>query len=223
MVGVPGRSGGCATCRRKKKGVRQNSRPISSSRYHVVLTRLALRQCDKKTPFCSQCVQAGLVCEGYGCRRLVWINSTDGEKHSYTKASGLVPTRNSEAPVITLHESLARSAGENRYVGLFLTAFLPNGRLFSRDASQISSAGWLRFHDRLCRSEKTLRFITLAHGLSMLATRDNDCQLKLKGLQAHRVALQEMRVALQDPQRATGDGLLAAVRLFRFYEVSGSF
>jgi len=54
----------------------------------------------------------------------------------------------------------------------------------------------------------------------MLATRDNDSHLKVKGVQAHRMALQEMRIALQDPQRATGDGLLAAVRLFRFYEVS---
>lgn len=137
----------------------------------------------------------------------------------------MVHGHSSEATVsiITLHESLASSSREDRYVGLYLTAFLPNGRLFSRDALQISSVGWLRYHDRLCRSEKTLRFITLAHSLSMLATRDDDCQLKLKGFQAHRIALQEMRTALQDPQRATGDGLLAAVRLFRFYEVSVLF
>lgn len=105
-------------------------------------------------------------------------------------------------------------------MGLYLAAYLPNGRLFSRHASKISSVGWLRYHDALSRSEKTLRLITLAHGLSMLATRDNDSQLKFKGFQAHRMALQEMRYALQDPQRATGDGILAAVRLFRFYGVS---
>ncbi|PYH97069.1 hypothetical protein BO71DRAFT_347838 [Aspergillus ellipticus CBS 707.79] len=192
MVGIPGRSGGCATCRRKKKG------------------------CDKKVPFCGQCIKAGLVCEGYGGRRpTIWINATDGENHSYTA----LHTRSSETPAITLHGSLVRSARENRYVGLYLTAFLPNGRLFSRDAAWISSAGWLRYYESLCRSEKTLQLITLAHGLSMLATRDNDSQLKLKGFQAHRMALQEMRVGLQDPQRSTGDGLLAAVRLFRFYEI----
>lgn len=160
------------------------------------------------------------MCEGYSRPESVWINTTDGESRQYSKAARLVSTHNSGPPTITLNESLARAAREDRYVGLYLAAFLPNGRLFSRDASQISSAGWLRHHEGLCRSEKTLRFITLAHGLSMLATRDNDSQLKFKGFEAHRMALQEMRLALQDPQRATGDGLLAAVRLFRFYEVS---
>ncbi|GKZ50893.1 hypothetical protein AbraIFM66951_004585 [Aspergillus brasiliensis] len=143
-----------------------------------------------------------------------------GENCRYTKYSSSVQSRRRGAPDITLHESLARTAREVTYVGLYLAAFLPNGRLFSREAAQISSAGWLRHLDKLCRSEKTLRFITLAHGLSMLATRDNDSQLKLKGVQAHSMALQEMRTALQDPQRSTGDGILAAIRLFRFYEAS---
>jgi hypothetical protein len=54
----------------------------------------------------------------------------------------------------------------------------------------------------------------------MLATRDTDGQLKVKGTQAYRMALSEMRMAVQDPKRSTGDGLLAAVRMCRFYEVS---
>ncbi|BCR99699.1 Zn(II)2Cys6 transcription factor domain-containing protein [Aspergillus luchuensis] len=195
MVGVPGQYGGCATCRRRKKG------------------------CDRKTPFCTQCVQARLVCEGYSRNYSVWVNSTDGENRKYTKCTGRVQSCRRGAPEITLHESLARSTREVTYVGLYLAAFLPNGRLFTKEAAQISSAGWLRHLDKLCRSEKTLRFITLAHGLSMLATRDNDSQLKFKGIQAHSIALQEMRTALRDPQRASGDGILAAIRLFRFYEI----
>ncbi|KAJ5335536.1 hypothetical protein N7452_007939 [Penicillium brevicompactum] len=195
MVGVPARYGGCVTCRRRKKG------------------------CDKKAPFCGQCVESGLVCEGYTWNRSVWINSTGGENRRYGKASSALPERRGGTPVITLHDSLAVAAREDRYVGLYLAAFLPNGRLFSQHASQISSAGWLRYHDELCRSEKTLRFITLAHGLSMMATRDGDSQLKLKGFEAYRMALHEMRTAVQDPQRSTGDGLLAAIRLFRFYEI----
>ncbi|KAJ5591248.1 hypothetical protein N7450_005220 [Penicillium hetheringtonii] len=157
-----------------------------------------VEQCDKKIPFCGQCVQAGLVCEGYDRKPLVWINSTDGQSRLYSKTSSPPRRSGTSTPNITLHDSLARSTREDRY---------------------ISSAGWLRYHDGLCRAEKTLRFITLAHSLSMLATRDNDSHLKVKGVQAHRMALQEMRIALQDPQRATGDGLLAAVRLFRFYEI----
>ncbi|KAL3460006.1 hypothetical protein BJX64DRAFT_263761 [Aspergillus heterothallicus] len=210
MVGVPAKYGGCTTCRRRKKG------------------------CDKKTPFCSQCVEAGLLCEGYTRTHSVWINSTDGAISQYAKpcsiektrrrkgrapADPLTTTTTADPPTITLHDSLARLAREDRYVDLYLAAFLPNGRLFTKQAAQISSAGWLRYYDELCQSEKTLRLITLAHGLSMLATRDSDCQLKLKGLEAHRMALWEMHVALQDPAKATGDGILAAVRLFRFYEI----
>ncbi|KAL3488017.1 hypothetical protein BJX62DRAFT_253613 [Aspergillus germanicus] len=203
MVGVPGKDGPCTTCRRRKK------------------------RCDKKTPFCSQCIAAGLLCEGYHQHHSVWLNSTDGGNRTYAKSAGIteqmMPVGTSRSggatTTITLHESPARIAREDRYVGLYLAAFLPNGRLFSQEASRISSAGWLRHLDFLCRSERTLRLITLAHGLSMLATRDHDSQLKLKGFEAHRMALQQMHVALQDPKRATGDGILAAVRLFRFYEI----
>ena len=113
------------------------------------------------------------------------------------------------APNITLHNSLARTAREGKYVGLFLTSHLPNGRGFSLEASQLYPLGWLRYHDDLCRSEKTLGLITLAASLSMAG----------KGLQAYGMAVQEMTVALRDPRRSIGDGLLASVRLMRLFEV----
>lgn len=194
-------------------------RARTSLSYKLVLIPFGVEQCDKNTPFCGQCIEAGLVCEGYGRHHSVWINSTYGGNR---RTPSVVRTRTSDPSTITLNDSLMRVARENRYVGLYLSAFFPNGRLLLQEASYISTAGWIKYHDGICRSEKTLRFITLAHGLSMLATRDNDSQLKFKGVEAHRMALQEMRKVVQDRQRATGDGLLAAVRLFRFYEVSFS-
>ncbi|UNI24896.1 hypothetical protein JDV02_010615 [Purpureocillium takamizusanense] len=50
MVGVPGRSKGCSTCRRRKKG------------------------CDRRLPSCSQCLRLGLPCGGYS-RDLVWVTN----------------------------------------------------------------------------------------------------------------------------------------------------
>ena len=41
MVGVPGKSKGCSTCRRRKKG------------------------CDQKRPVCGQCHSGGYACGGY--------------------------------------------------------------------------------------------------------------------------------------------------------------
>ncbi|KAI9897920.1 hypothetical protein N3K66_007776 [Trichothecium roseum] len=77
----------------------------------------------------------------------------------------------------------------------------------------------MRYHDGLCRSEKTLGLITLAASLSMLGARDADGQLAGKGLQAYGMAVQEMTVALGDPRRSVGDGLLASARLMRLFEI----
>ncbi|OAA56785.1 Zn(2)-C6 fungal-type DNA-binding domain protein [Cordyceps fumosorosea ARSEF 2679] len=103
MVGVPGRSKGCRTCRRRKKG------------------------CDKVEPACSQCRAAGLPCEGYG-RDLVWVNSTT----SAAPPTGRPPPAAAQpapwhvrhagtgtgTPVV-LRDSLARTAREQKYLGLF--------------------------------------------------------------------------------------------------------
>ncbi|CAK7219317.1 hypothetical protein SBRCBS47491_003806 [Sporothrix bragantina] len=51
MVGVPGRSKACATCRRRKKG------------------------CDFLRPSCSQCLRAGLECGGYE-RGRIFVHTT---------------------------------------------------------------------------------------------------------------------------------------------------
>ncbi|KAF4949052.1 hypothetical protein FSARC_13601 [Fusarium sarcochroum] len=193
MVGVPGKAGACVTCRRRKKG------------------------CDKQEPFCQQCISAGLVCEGY--KQLhIWVNSTGKERATYTQAHNTVRAP-AEPGSITLYDSLVRSARDTKYIGLFLSGYLPNGRMLSTAATQLSPAGWLRYHEYLSRSEKSLQLITLAHGLATLAERENNEQLRSKGIEAYRAGLRETVVALRDPKRATGDGMLAAVRLYRFYEI----
>lgn len=72
---------------------------------------------------------------------------------------------------------------------------------------------------RLYDSERTLRFITLALSASMLAEKNGDAQLRIKGVQGYMEAIQEMAVALKSPKRSSSDGVLAAVRLLAFYEV----
>ncbi|KAM5341338.1 hypothetical protein ACJ41O_014369 [Fusarium nematophilum] len=51
MVGIPGKSKGCNTCRRRKKG------------------------CDLQRPTCGQCQKANLQCGGYK-RDTIWVNLT---------------------------------------------------------------------------------------------------------------------------------------------------
>ncbi|KEF59499.1 uncharacterized protein A1O9_04343, partial [Exophiala aquamarina CBS 119918] len=52
MVGVPGRSKSCGTCRIRRKG-----------------------GCDRKRPFCRHCLKLRLKCDGYG-RNTVFVTST---------------------------------------------------------------------------------------------------------------------------------------------------
>ena len=60
----------------------------------------------------------------------------------------------------------------------------------------------------------------LSMSASVLGGQANDQQLKVKGLQTYSRAIEEMSIALDDPIRSKGDGLLAATRLMEFYEVS---
>lgn len=67
--------------------------------------------------------------------------------------------------------------------------------------------------------DPTLRYATLAVSTSIIGAQNEDTQLKMKGLEAYGVAVNEMNKSLRDPVRCRGDGLLAAVRLLRIYEV----
>ncbi|XEU97564.1 hypothetical protein FSHL1_002850 [Fusarium sambucinum] len=193
MVGVPAKVGGCSTCRRRKKG------------------------CDKKKPFCQRCISAGYVCEGYD-QPHIWINTTSKKLATYTKAHNPIRAP-AESGSITLCDSLVRSARDTKYIGLFLSAYLPNGRMLSSTTSQLSPVGWVRYHEYLSGSEKSLQLITLAHGLAALAERDDNQQLRTKAFEAYRAGLGETAMAIRDPKRATSNGLIAAVRFYRFYEI----
>lgn len=70
MVGVPGKSKGCATCRRRK--IRVSISPYRSS--HEALCSCET-QCDLQEPACRKCTQSGRECEGYA-RYPIFLNRT---------------------------------------------------------------------------------------------------------------------------------------------------
>ncbi|KAJ6783309.1 hypothetical protein PWT90_02544 [Aphanocladium album] len=206
MVGVPGRSKGCRTCRRRKKG------------------------CDKAEPSCNQCLAAGLICEGYG-RDLVWVNATAEEEPTGRQRR---PVANPSEPWqvryagqpgtninVILRESLAKTAREQKYLGMFWSAYLPNGRAFTSRACKLSTGGWTSHMGKLYDTEPTLRLASLAMSASVIGHQNNDSQLIIKGLKAYSEAIQEMGRAVACNSRRLGDGLLAASRLMEFYEVVG--
>ncbi|KAI1360398.1 hypothetical protein F5Y08DRAFT_317370 [Xylaria arbuscula] len=102
MVGVPGRSKGCSTCRRRRKG------------------------CDRKHPVCTQCSSAGLECGGYG-RERIFLNSTQANTIPviYRKSPGQV------LGDTALPNKLAQSAYVEKYISIFLDKYFPANRLGS--------------------------------------------------------------------------------------------
>lgn len=191
-------------------------------------TSLRKEQCDKAVPFCGQCVDAGIVCGGYS-REYLFVNSTSANSNAYygiesTSSQAGSSTRGSQSNTeasssIVLHDSLARTARDIRYVERYWTAFLPFGRPFSVTAMRLSNVGWTQFYHDLCRSDLTLRYATLALSLCITGAQENDAQLSLKGFEAYGVAVREMNTSLREASNAHVDGLLASTRLLRLYEV----
>ncbi|KAF4948799.1 hypothetical protein FSARC_13644 [Fusarium sarcochroum] len=197
MVGVPGRSKACVTCRSRKKG------------------------CDKKLPNCSQCIALGVVCGGYQ-RKPVWLNADGARQAIYSKAPGNTTSsghlNSSEAASnITLHDSLTTTARAQKYTGLFWSDYLSGGNGFSTKASGITSTQWMRLYEILSKSEPTLRYTTMALSTAALTTNASDEIFKQKSQEAYGLALRQMATSLAS-QECNKDGLLAAIQLMRVYE-----
>ncbi|KAK2592341.1 hypothetical protein QQS21_009960 [Conoideocrella luteorostrata] len=99
------------------------------------------------------------------------------------------------------------------------SAMLPGGRAYSTTAQTYASGGWTSTIPELYDSESTLRYASMATAASIIASDNNDEQLRIKGLQTYNRAVGEASKALQQPDWYKRDGLLAASRLMATYEV----
>ncbi|KAM0327486.1 hypothetical protein ACHAQA_005774 [Verticillium albo-atrum] len=190
MVGVPGRSKGCNTCRRRKKG------------------------CDQQRPVCGQCLKAGVECTGYD-RQRVFINASkpiDGQALTVTRVSP-------PAHDVSLHSSLARSAYEVKYLDLFWQIYLPSGQAFTPYASGYSIGGWTAVARDLFHTDDALRKSLLAMCLGTLGREGGEQWMIREGLRSYTQALGEMTSGLRSPEKRKSDAFLIASRLMGLYEV----
>ncbi|RFN54369.1 hypothetical protein FIE12Z_1496 [Fusarium flagelliforme] len=189
MVGVPGRSKGCITCRKRKKG------------------------CDKKKPFCGQCIALNISCGGYE-KQPIWLNSEGSKQTFYSKTQQDI--NRSETLVVVQHESLTRTARAQKFTGLFWMDYLSGGNGFSLKASGTTSFQRMRLYEDLSEVEPALQYIAMALSTATLGANNNDMQLTRKSQQAYVLALQQMAISLES--RQDKDGMLAAIQLMRVYE-----
>ncbi|KAL1622150.1 hypothetical protein SLS54_005217 [Diplodia seriata] len=198
MVGVPGRSKGCATCRKRKKG------------------------CDLQRPGCGQCQRSGLECGGYD-RQRIFINHTTAPSSALAVAAP--PARRSSAapPVvpfdILLPDALTRTAFELKSLGLFWDAYLPKSMSFAPKNTQLTTGSWLGIVDSIYHRETTLKYALLAISLATVGRQRGDFWMVSQGYASHGRALREMAYALQTTERAQTDELIAASKLLGLFEI----
>ncbi|KAL1648405.1 hypothetical protein SLS58_002158 [Diplodia intermedia] len=202
MVGVPGRSKGCATCRKRKKG------------------------CDLQRPGCGQCLRSGLECGGYD-RQRIFINQTVAPSSALAVAAPPACRSSAAPPVvpfdILLPDALTRTAFELKSLGLFWEAYLPKSMSFTPKHTQLTTGSWLGIVDAIYHRENTMKHALLAISLATVGRQRGDSSMVSQGYASHGRALREMAYALQTTERARTDELIAASKLLGLFEVCSSF
>ncbi|KAF2753608.1 hypothetical protein EJ05DRAFT_504704 [Pseudovirgaria hyperparasitica] len=199
MVGVPGRSKGCNTCRKRKKG------------------------CDLRRPACGQCLASGRVCEGYE-RPLSFVPYRDGNRGVLPDTGGLGQrsTRNQlKDPLLLVHNGLDRASWENLVLGRFWEIHLPGKELIMSPFAELStSIGWYDLASCLAFGDSVLRLSLLALSFARLHLLDPDNNDTLHhSIKLYGDALKELNVALRYRNRRLSDDVLYACAVLALYEV----
>ncbi|KAI0470350.1 hypothetical protein F4859DRAFT_486481 [Xylaria cf. heliscus] len=192
MVGVPGRSKGCSTCRKRKKG------------------------CDRKQPVCTQCSNAGLKCGGYQ-RDMVFINHTQVTKSGAVPVVYRNESRKrsghplGDVTDIALQNGLAQTAYIDKYISIFLMKYLPDGRGLT--ANRLGpSRDWMEIAHGLYTSDKAIQLSLLSLGL--FAAGESQY-----AIQSYCFALRKLQTTLSVPFQAQNDSTLAVCQLFGLFEM----
>lgn len=193
MVGVPGKSKGCSTCRRRKKG------------------------CDQKRPICGQCASSGYVCGGYQ-RELSFIihpASKSAEKAFYIRQSGT-------SPDLAFVPSLNRSSIDMQCRALFWDLYLPHGIAEVHDDMLKKCnhlPNWTAVLLELSQSEPALDLAFSALSISRVGRSNNDLRLVKESTKIYGRALKDLQKALYDDSRMHSAEVLAACSLLGLYEI----
>lgn len=170
-------------------------------------------QCDRQKPTCGQCQKVGIRCSGYERERLFVNMAAQAQK------APLKPSSHGEMPSISLLDSLAHSAYENKYLGLFWEAYLPGSKALPSGELKGVLGGWTEAIPDLYLSDDVLRKALLAMCLGTIGRRDCKKWMAEQGLKLYVEALQDMSAALSRPAKARSNALLTASKMFSMYEV----
>ncbi|KAJ0381864.1 hypothetical protein COL922a_013701 [Colletotrichum nupharicola] len=191
MVGVPGRSKGCNTCPKRKKG------------------------CDLQRPVCGQCLKAGIECAGYE-RKRIFVNVMSNNPKPKNTALAFVAPHTIQAPLFShsAYEEKILDLFWETYMP-DAPAFTPGTPIV-----RYSHSDWAATVQDLYRTDAALRQSLLAISLGTIGRRDKQVWMIDEGLKFYCQALGELNTALQHPTRWRSDALMVASRILGLYESS---
>ncbi|KAJ4985744.1 C6 zinc finger domain protein [Stagonosporopsis vannaccii] len=196
MVGVPGRSKGCVTCRKRKKG------------------------CDLKRPACGQCCERNIKCGGYDTDR-VFITSKYASPSTIVKrpAESPVLTKDLVAVTACTYQTIPESFAQSAFNAKGMEAAF---ELFPVQGSGGALSTKIQFSTllpALTMGDEALRQMVFAVGLVTLGKGSNNEVILRKGRTMYGKALHELGSSLQNPRKQTIEALLATTRLMGLYEI----
>ncbi|KAK0737243.1 hypothetical protein B0T21DRAFT_410694 [Apiosordaria backusii] len=212
MVGVPGRSKACHTCRRRRKG------------------------CDFERPSCGQCRRLGLQCDGYERKTLFVHTDPAAVGTNKTTTPTLVkpplsangannyPVGPKRTALTLLPTSLVSSAYKCNYVGLFWDMYNPNSDLQRDLDNALSTTTWLVGiqSDKSYHSSPLLQTSFLAFCLGSVGHRLNQKHIIQNGMKAYNDALRGLSKSLAiqaQKHQIPDDATIATTRILSLYEV----
>ena len=195
MVGVPGKSKGCSTCRRRKKG------------------------CDLQRPSCGQCLRSGNVCGGYR-RDLTFIHhpaSNDTPANNALASDGIAQELSFSSA------NMRRSAFEKQYQDLFWDLYMPKQDCAVRDLFILRCGhpvNWTLVIPQMEKEDSALNLAFLALSAARVGRDNDDMRLVRESSKIYGKALRDLQSALWDPKRMYSDETLGACMLLLLYEVN---
>jgi Fungal specific transcription factor domain/Fungal Zn(2)-Cys(6) binuclear cluster domain len=247
MVGVAGKSKGCSTCRKRKKG------------------------CDLARPSCGQCVKSGHPCGGYQkdltfihhkvprkvrlqslpkkfpqqagaplAHSSSWPATSDGvstssssadEKSStasphsgWDRSAALVqkhPWPSQSPPLCEMPPNLTLTALTTLHTSLFNSFFLPRNSFSIKNSFSPYGhpANWTQFVPLLLNNDPSLQLAYLAASCSRIGHDNHDDNLLASSKKFYGKALREVQRAISDPKRRYTEETLLACSTLGLYEI----
>lgn len=193
MVGVPGKSKGCSTCRRRKKG------------------------CDQRRPVCGQCSSSGYLCGGYQ-RELSFII----HPASKSAAKAYFLRQSTQAPNSPFVSSLNRGSVDIQCRSLFWDLYLPHGIAEVHDDMLDRCKhppNWTCVIPELSLTEPCLDLAFSALSISRVGRSNNDMRLVKESTRLYGRALKDLQKVLYDSSRMHSPEVLAACSVLGLYEI----